>query len=230
MVKKVLVGIFLLGVVGAIVAGIVELVNPSEHAFAQQERGTGQGVAQQGNGGEGRKGQGNALNTPSDESDTTGSSRGWQNLENNDELDTSDNGRGQQGGGSDEATAPGYGRGQGQNSEKPTYAEPQIEQGSWQIIEGTVIDTTELIIETADGEVVQVGLGPSNYRESQGFLLNVGDTVRVSGYWESEQEDEFKATQVENLSMGTQITLRDVSGRPMWSGQGRRGGQSQNSL
>ena len=89
------------------------------------------------------------------------------------------------------------------------------------MIEGFVVETDELVVETADGQTVQVGLGPSQYREDQGFVLNLGTQVRVSGYWE---EDEFKAMQVEDLDTGESIVLRDVSGRPMWAGQGRRSG------
>jgi hypothetical protein len=217
MIKKILVGVFVIGIVAAIVSGIVELVNPSEHAFAQQERGARQSVAQQGNGGQQNSGgrghneQPGAPNTADGESGSTGYGRGRQNMDVN-----------------TEPNSPGYGRGQNQDSQQPSRAEPQIGQGEWQTIEGTVAETAELVIETTDGTSVQVGLGPNNYRDSQGFILNVGDSVRVSGYWESGQEDEFKATQVENLSTGTQIVLRDASGRPMWAGQGRRSGQNNN--
>jgi hypothetical protein len=81
-----------------------------------------------------------------------------------------------------------------------------------------VVETTELVVQTLSEERIQVGLGPSHYRDAQGFVLAMGDQVRVSGYWE---DDEFKAGQVENLETGERITLRDASGRPMWAGQGR---------
>lgn len=213
MIKKILLGVFVIGIVGAIVAGIVELVTPSEHAYAQQGRGGNQAVAQQGNGQGGRSQQNVTPGTADDESGTTGYGRGRETTGTGTELDS-----------------PGRGRGQNQNSNQPGRVETQVEHGEWQTLEGTVVETSELIIKTTEGESVQVGLGPNNYRDSQGFVLNVGDTVRVSGYWESEQEDEFKATQVENLSTGTQIVLRDASGRPMWAGQGRRGGQNNNSF
>jgi hypothetical protein len=90
---------------------------------------------------------------------------------------------------------------------------------TWETVEGTVLETDELVVETADGQIVQIGLGPSHYREGQGFTLQVGDEVRVSGYWE---DGEFKAGQVEILATGAHIVLRDASGRPMWAGQGRR--------
>jgi hypothetical protein len=86
------------------------------------------------------------------------------------------------------------------------------------LIEGTVVETTELVVQTLSKDQVQVGLGPSHYRDAQGFVLAIGDQVRVSGYWEGE---EFKAGHVENLETGDRITLRDASGRPMWAGQGR---------
>ena len=74
------------------------------------------------------------------------------------------------------------------------------------MIEGVVFETDELFIETADEGTVQVGLGPSAYREAQGFVLQVGENVRVSGYWE---DDEFKAVQLENLSTGQSIVLSE---------------------
>jgi hypothetical protein len=233
MVKKILIGVFLIGIIGAIVAGIVELASPSEHAFAQQGRDARQTVAQQGSGGQqrGRYQQQIAPNTANDESDTESYGRGRQTDENNTDTGTRGYGRGRQTIDTDtELGAPGYGQGQNRNDEQPSYAESQMEHSEWQTLEGTVVETAELVIETTNGEIVQVGLGPSNYRDSQGFVLNVGDTVRVSGYWESPEEDEFKATQVENLSMDTEITLRDASGRPMWAGQGRRGGQNNSTF
>jgi hypothetical protein len=107
--------------------------------------------------------------------------------------------------------------GQSRGRELGLNAESSTEHSEWQSIEGTVVETTELVIETLSEQRIQVGLGPSHYREAQGFALNIGDQVRISGYWEG---DEFKAGQVENLETGVRITLRDASGRPMWAGQG----------
>jgi hypothetical protein len=80
-----------------------------------------------------------------------------------------------------------------------------------------------LVIKTPTGDQVQVGLGPSFYREAQGFVLELGDRVQVAGYWE---DDEFKATRVDKLDTNERIILRDTSGRPMWAGQGRGKNQS----
>ena len=86
----------------------------------------------------------------------------------------------------------------------------------WETITGVVlISDSELTVDTGSGELL-VGLGQSWYREEQGFKVDVGDEVSVEGY---EEEGEFKAAVVENLTLGTSIVLRDPSGRPMWSGQ-----------
>jgi hypothetical protein len=201
MLKKALVGIFLAGVVGAVIAGIVALADPTEHIFARQ--GERRGAVEQGSGYQGgRGGGGNGQNATS--------------AVPNNEPGAAANGRGRQTTSTgNESNGAGNGRGRNRNTESPA------EHGAWQTMEGVVIETAELVIETIDGDTVQVGLGPIHYRESQGFVLNVGDEVRVSGYREG---DEFKAAQVENLSRGTQIVLRDTSGRPMWAGQGRRSG------
>jgi hypothetical protein len=122
-------------------------------------------------------------------------------------------GRGGQGAGQGRGrVSPETDRGQGTGSE---YVPTSIAQ---ETIEGIVVETTELVLETDSGETVQVGLGPSHYRDSQGFVLSIGDKAQVSGYWE---DGEFKAAQVTNLDTGESIILRDASGRPMWAGQGR---------
>lgn len=94
---------------------------------------------------------------------------------------------------------------------------------AWETIEGTVVESgSELLVDTGDGEVL-VGLGQAFYREEQGFTVAVGDTVRVDGFHE---DGEFKAGTVENLSTGARITLRDATGRPMWSGRGNNQNRS----
>jgi hypothetical protein len=110
------------------------------------------------------------------------------------------------------------GQGQGGSLNGTGTGEPQAELQEWVTVEGTVVEAAEFAIQTAAGETLQIGLGPSHYREGQGFFLNAGDQVRVSGYWE---DGEFKAGEIENLGTGLSITLRDAYGRPMWSGQGR---------
>jgi hypothetical protein len=215
MLRKIVVGGLVAVMIAAVVIGVVQLVTPAAEA---QGRGPGRTVEEgtstgQSNGRWGQAGGRNAL-VPDEGTalGAQGQGRGY--------------GGQAAGASSDRAAAEqpqgGHGqRGQGQGGSASGIGtgEPQAEVQEWVTVEGTVIETAELVIETAQGEMVQVGLGPSHYREGQGFALSEGDQVRVSGYWE---DGEFKAGEVENLDSGAKITLRDAYGRPMWSGQGRR--------
>jgi hypothetical protein len=62
---------------------------------------------------------------------------------------------------------------------------------------------------------VQFCLFQSPNREDAEFVLTVGDEVTVYGY---DEDGEFKAGVVENLTSGASIILREESGRPMWAG------------
>ena len=42
----------------------------------------------------------------------------------------------------------------------------------------------DLVVTTSDGEEVMIGTGPG-YMETQGFSLQVGETVQVTGYWQA---------------------------------------------
>jgi hypothetical protein len=181
MFKKILVGGFLLLMVGAVAAGAYALFSQAESAEActQTRASEPRAVARQGIGERGGR------------------------LESGPQGDT--------------------GTGQELGREQRSRAEEQTEHAEWQTLEGVVVETQELVITTAHGETVQVGLGPSHYRDAQGFILAEGIKVSVQGYWE---DGEFKAAEITNLDTGDSITLRDASGRPMWAGQGRGQGRS----
>ena len=214
MVKKVLVGAFLALMVGAIIAGAIALFGQSAdaHAYARTEAGEQGAVARRGaNGQRGQAGDAQLdCEGPQGEGQGQGrgAGRGTEELQSGSSLGSpGQGGRGQ----GEQGQGQGQGRGQGLS------VEPQAAKADWQEIEGLVVETAELVVQTASGDV-QVGLGPSFYRDAAGFVLNVGDNVRVSGYWE---DGELKAAQVENVDSGESIVLRDSSGRPMWAGQGR---------
>ncbi len=84
--------------------------------------------------------------------------------------------------------------------------------------QGTVIALEpELEIMTAQG-ALHIGMGPSDYRQAQGFAPHLGDELLVIGFAE---DGELKAIEAWNLTTGQKITLRQMNGQPMWSGQGR---------
>ena len=108
------------------------------------------------------------------------------------------------------------GQGQGLNQQRETT---DIQEQS--MISGVVVQApaygVDMILETAEGEAL-IGTGPG-YLDEQGFVILLGDSVGVTGFWEDE---EFKAVEITLLDSGKSIILRDEMGRPMWSGAGRK--------
>jgi hypothetical protein len=196
MLSKILTGGFVLIMIGAVVAGAIAVLRPSEETHTMAEARDGVGLGNQAEGLRGRQGRGT-------EAQSEGQGLGF------DEERGQGQGRGQSLG-NDQGSTQGQGGGIGQE----TYAVPQ----NLEAVEGEVVALEDLVIETEQGERILVGLGPSAYRESQNFAIEIGQNVRVAGYWE---DDEFKATQLENMTSGQSIVLRDATGRPMWAGQGR---------
>ena len=162
----------------------------------QDNAGTEDGVAVYGQG-QGRGNGGSDLESPAQGAD--GRSEATQ-------------GQGALGGGAFGGAGASDGRGQGQGrGENAT-----VRTVEWETLTGKVIAVdSEVTIQTAEGQVL-VGMGQSAYWE--GFGVKVGDEITVRGFHE---DGEFKAGTVENLATGETVVLRDETGRPMWSGQGR---------
>jgi hypothetical protein len=116
----------------------------------------------------------------------------------------------------------GYGRGVGRNGgaerQFPNY--DSIPE-DWVTYEGAVVQVpepgVELLIETSEGEQLQIGTGPMDL-SAEGFTLQAGEPLHVTGYWDG---DEFKATRLTRLDTGQTLALRDELGRPAWAGSGR---------
>ncbi len=106
--------------------------------------------------------------------------------------------------------------GRGQSSGTGQGRNETVRTVEWETLTGevTVVDG-DITVQTAEGDVL-VGLGQASYRE--GFALEVGDEVSVTGFHE---DGEFKAGTVENLTTGETLVLRDETGRPMWAGRGQ---------
>ena len=99
------------------------------------------------------------------------------------------------------------------------YAEgAATDVADWEIVQGIVTAVDHELIVQTDTDEVLVGLGQAAYREASSFELEVGDEVLINGF---DEDGEFKAGTIENLTTGQTITLRDESGRPMWAGRGR---------
>lgn len=175
MVKKIVLGALLFGLIGILVAGAVI----------------------------------RTLDKTGNVAEARGAERAWSAGEDAGLFATSQ-GRGQGGGG--------YGRSGGSGA---LAADEQVAE-EWTVYEGAVVQAPaagiDLVIETEGGEEIVAGTGPG-YLADQGFDLEVGEQVRVQGYWE---DGEFKAARLTRLSDGLTANLRDQLGRPAWSGSGQR--------
>lgn len=212
------------------VAGVTERGRGQEHpliedAYQGQGRGRSEALSAtrsrggQGSGQEQAEGQGQGTGVRLGDGNGTGTGNGYGTGNGSGNGNGTGNGNGA-GNGSGNGNASGLGTGSGEVERRyPNNAENTSERI---VVEGTVTQApaegVDLLIETADGEQVQVGTGP-NYLASQGYVLEMGDEVRAQGYWE---DGEFKAAQLTRLGDNASITLRDAQGRPAWSGAGRR--------
>lgn len=244
MLKKVLAGAFVAVMIGAIVFGAVQLVSQATdgqeqiHARAgwegrAQQVAVNQGQARGQRGQAVVTGQGRGQGAWSEDDTQAGQGRGQQTTPQGSEQTGRGSSQAGQGGGQGrgQQTTPqggeqtgrssgqaGQGGGQGARQGGSGAADaPLAEEVVAETLEGTVVETIELVIDTGE-QTVQIGLGPSFYREEQGFVLEIGEQVQVSGFYE---DGEFKAQQVTKLATGESITLRDNYGRPMWAGRGR---------
>jgi hypothetical protein len=108
------------------------------------------------------------------------------------------------------------------------YPNYETQPETWETHTGVVTqvpaDGDELFIETSAGEL-QIGTGPLDWA-AEGFTLQLGESLQVSGYWE---DNEFKAAQLTRLSDGKTVNLRDEYGRPAWAGNGRNSQQAENA-
>ncbi len=125
-------------------------------------------------------------------------------------------GRNQGGDGGDGQRGQGGGTGQGRQGSGASGGLPAPE---WLAYRGVVdaVDGNLLTILSDDGETVLVAGHAWRFAQEQGFTVQVGDTVALTGFYE---DGEFKPGLLDNLTGARQITLRDEQGRPAWSGRG----------
>ena len=203
------------GIVGAMLLALVGgtgyiLARPAE---AETQRGGSQSVAESGQGwGQGR---GNSLREADGDTECGGGGESCQGSQAR-AFGQEDSGAEARGGAGVGRNSAGTGV-QGRSSQLQQADGESVSAESWVEITGTVVESgSELIVETAQGQVT-VGLGQASYREAAGFQVSSGDQVIVRGY---DEDGEFKAGPIENVTTGLAITLRDSSGRPMWAGRG----------
>jgi hypothetical protein len=126
-------------------------------------------------------------------------------------------GRGQGRGRSNEATTYTTSGGQGRGQADQAQAVEEL------TLQGKVVsvDSTTLLVQTVSGEQVTVENRPWQYALGANFSAQVGDQVTLTGYYQS---GVFEVSQINNLTNGKSVVLRDPTGRPGWSGRGQRNG------
>jgi hypothetical protein len=133
---------------------------------------------------------------------------------------TTNGGQGQGGYPQDAPNGRGQGRGNG--------SVDQLSAGQAQVVEGLTlsgtvvsVDNSTLLVRTSSGEQVIVENRPWQYALGANFSAQVGDQVTLTGYYQS---GVFQVSQMNNLTNGKSVVLRDATGRPGWSGRGQRNG------
>lgn len=98
----------------------------------------------------------------------------------------------------------------------------QAQVDAWLQLQGSVVsvDGDALTVRTADGEQIVVENRPWWFAQEQGFSVQVGDQVTLTGFYEG---GDFEVGRIDNITLGQTVLIRDENGRPMWAGRGRRG-------
>ena len=101
---------------------------------------------------------------------------------------------------------------------------PQAQVDEWIMLEGVVADVQDeaLMIELdGGGELIIEGRAWS-FAQELGFDTQIGNQVLLAGFYEG---DDFEVGRITDQSEGSEVVLRESSGRPLWAGNGRRGAQ-----
>jgi hypothetical protein len=100
----------------------------------------------------------------------------------------------------------------------------KIQVTEWLTVEGAVkaVDNNILTIATTTGGTITIENRAWWFVQEQGFQVAVGDLLRLRGFNDS-INGSFETVQMENLTSGQTVWLRDESGKPLWSGRGRSG-------
>jgi len=203
MLKKIVLGTLLIGLIGILVAGaVIRTMDKTAPVAEAQGYGRGQGNGEAGAYVTGGLGQGSGVSAQP-------SGRG---------------GYGQSG------SRGGYG-GQGREDVPAISSAGQANVEEWLTLRGTVmsVDADTLVMETDNGEQVSVENRAWWFAQEQGFSAQVGDQVTLVGFYEGEDPStgsglRFEVGRIDDVTKGQTVLVRDENGRPLWAGRGRRGG------
>ena len=220
MIKKIIMGVLMAGVSGALIFGAINRTN----LINNKENDTTVARSSEANQGYGNRDNGQLANQPeqeervrqyknSDQSNTDLNNRNAGNKDSRIEgQQTSSQGyRGGNSGSKGNVDRGNSGNGAG---------EVELINKDWMTLEGTVasFDSEALIVDLNDnGELLIEGRAWSFAQES-GFSTSIGNNLQFSGFYEGE---DFEVGSIHDLTSVQTVLLRDENGRPMWAGNGR---------
>jgi hypothetical protein len=214
MLKKILIGTLLVGLVGVLVFGAVNRTI-AKSGYENERAYTSQGASR--GGGRGAGGQNSNPDETDSESDQL-EGDGWRYSEGS-------QGFGQDQGGTRQGGGQGQGRGGGQRwNNSGGQGSGQAEVQEWINLSGTVtaLDSDLLLVTSQDGQTIEIEGRAWRFIQEQGFSLETGDAILLKGFYDT--EGRLEVAQIENQSNGMSLSIRDSSGRPYWAGRGRQGG------
>lgn len=114
----------------------------------------------------------------------------------------------------------GQGQGQGQGV--------AAQGAQWTTLQGSVIsvDQYAMTVQASNGEQVRIENRPWSYALEQKFSAKVGDQITMNGFY---QNGLFEIGQMQNVTSGVNVQVRDQAGRPGWAGRGNGGNGNYNS-
>ena len=87
----------------------------------------------------------------------------------------------------------------------------------WLTYDATVNSTDSLlwVVTLEDGTVIEIDGRTLSYVTDLGFTVNPGDSLVIVGFFE---DGIFEVGQIENLTSGDSVVIRDEDGTPLWAG------------
>jgi hypothetical protein len=122
------------------------------------------------------------------------------------------------GGGQGQSQGQGQGQGQG----------VAAEGAQWTTLQGSVVsvDQYAMTVQASNGEQVRIENRPWSYALEQKFTAKVGDQITMNGFY---QNGLFEIGQMQNVTSGVNVQVRDQAGRPGWAGRGNGGNGNYNN-
>lgn len=130
-------------------------------------------------------------------------------------------GGGNQQGGTGSQSSSGGDLGTGNNTAAGDLDSAQASTREWTTIEGTVsVLTLDVLTVTSDqGAVYEIANRPWRFAQEQGFTTSLGNRLSIVGFFD--ENNVFEASRITDLTTGESVILRDDDGRPLWAGRNR---------